>query len=134
MTIKSNRPRRRVLSTAATGLVLGLVILAVELRQGAPLPSALLGLAIVLGYTAVLVVFQARSETVSAMAGNPVDERWGLINSRALEVVATVAATVAVGGFLATAAVGVENWQFGVMAVAIGLSYLGGVVWFRRRY
>jgi hypothetical protein len=134
MTTRSASPRRRrALSTAVVGLVLGLVLVAVELWQGAPVWSAVLGFVIVAAYVAVLVVFQARSETISTLAGNPVDERWGLIHSRAMEVAATIGAAVAVIGFVATEAVGQDNWQFAVMAVVIGLGYLGGVVWYRRR-
>ena len=132
-TTKTKLPRRRSLSTVAAGLLGGVLIMAAALQQGAPIWSAVLGFAIVAGYAALLYVFQARNDTLGTLAGNPVDERWGLINSRAMEVAATCAAVVAVGGYIVTEFAGKDNWQFALMAVVVGLGYLAGVVWFRRR-
>ena len=132
-TTKTKLPRRRSLSTVAAGLLGGVLIMAAALQQGAPIWSAVLGFAIVAGYAALLYVFQARNDTLGTLAGNPVDERWGLINSRAMEVAATCAAGVAVGGYIVTEFAGKDNWQFALMAVVVGLGYLAGVVWFRRR-
>ena len=76
---------------------------------------------------------RSRDETIGTLAGNPVDERSGLIHSRAMEAAATCAAVVAVAGYIVTEFAGRDNWQFALMAVVVGLSYLAGVVWFRRR-
>jgi hypothetical protein len=111
----------------------GVLIMVAMLRQGAPIWSAVLGFAILAAYAALLFIFQARNDTIGTLAGNPVDERWGLIHSRAMELAATCAAVVAVGGYLVTEFAGRENWQFALMAVVVGLSYLAGVIWFRRR-
>ena len=132
-TTKTKRPRRRALSTVAVGLLGGVLIMVAVLRQGTPIWSAVLGFAILAGYAALLFIFQARNDTIGTLAGNPVDERWGLIQSRAMELAATCAAVVAVGGYLVTEFAGRDNWQFALMAVVVGLSYLAGVVWFRRR-
>ena len=132
-TTKTKLSRRRSLSTVAAGLLGGVLIMAAALKQGAPIWSAALGFALLAGYAALLYVFQARNDTLGTLAGNPVDERWGLINSRAMEVAATCAAVVAVGGYIVTEFAGKDNWQFALMAVVVGLGYLAGVVWFRRR-
>ena len=132
-TTKTKLSRRRSLSTVAAGLLGGVLIMAAALKQGAPIWSAALGFALLAGYAALLYVFQARNDTLGTLAGNPVDERWGLINSRAMEVAATCAAVVAVGGYIVTEFAGKDNWQFALMAVVVGLGYLAGVVWFQRR-
>jgi hypothetical protein len=121
------------MSTVLAGLAAGILIVVAVLKQGAPIWSAVLGFAILAGYVAVLFVFQARNDTVGTLAGNPADERWGVINSRAMELAATCAALAAVGGYIVTEFAGRENWQFASIAVVVGLSYLAGVVWFRRR-
>jgi hypothetical protein len=132
-TTKAKPPRRRARSTAAAGLVGGVLIMVAVLRQGAPIWSAVLGFAILAGYAALLFIFQARNDTIGTLAGNPVDERWSLINSRAMELTATCAAVVAVGGYLVTEFAGRDNWQFALIAVVVGLSYLAGVIWYGRR-
>ena len=132
-TTRAKPPRRRALSTVIAGLAAGVLIMVAVLKQGAPVWSAVLGFAILAGYVGLLFVFQARNETIGTLAGNPVDERWGLIHSRAMELAATCAALAAVGGYLVTEFIGRDNWQFALMAVVVGLSYLAGVVWFRRR-
>ena len=127
------RGRRRSLPTVAVGLLGGLLIAVGSLRQGAPIWSAVLGFAILAGYAGLLFVFQARDDTIGTLAGNPADERWSLIHSRAMELAATCAAVAAVGGYLVTEFAGKDNWQFALMAVVVGLSYLAGVIWFRVR-
>ena len=133
MTTTRTKPPRRALSTVVAGLAAGVLLLVAVLKQGAPIWSAVLGFAILTGYVGLLFVFQARNETIGTLAGNPVDERWSLIQSRAAELAATCAALAAVGGYIVTEFAGRDNWQFALMAVVVGLSYLAGVVWFRRR-
>jgi len=134
MSMKSGSPRRRrVLSTALVGLAIGMILIAVEVKQGAPISSAIGGSVILVVYAVALVAFQTRSETISTLAGNPVDERWGLIHARALGTAANIGAVVAIGGFVVMEAMGRDAWQFALMVCVIGLGYAGGVVWYRRR-
>lgn len=79
MTHISSR-RRRALATAFMGLALGGSLIAIEVWRGAPVQRAIGGLAILLAFAAVILIFQTRSETVSTLAGDPVDERWRLIS------------------------------------------------------
>jgi hypothetical protein len=133
METRARPPRRRALPTVVAGLAGGILIMVAVLRQGAPIWSAVLGFAVMVGYVGLLVVFQARHDTIGTLAGNPADERWGLISSRAMELAATCAAVVAVGGYVVTEFAGRDNWQFALMAVVVGVSYLAGVVWYRRQ-
>ena len=125
--------RRRALATGLVGLTVGGVLIAIELSQGASVGGAIGGFAILLAFAAVLVVFQMRSETVSTLAGDPVDERWKIINDKALVGAANVTAVVALVGFGACELAGRENWQFALIAIVVSLSYIAGLVWHRWR-
>lgn len=135
MTIKPRLSprRRRSLATALAGLVVGVALMAVSLSQGASFGAAIAGLAIVVAVVAVLLIFQYRSETVSTLAGDPVDERWKLINERALANTTNVSAVFGLAAYGIAQLSGRESWQFALMLVVIALSYIGGVVWFRRQ-
>lgn len=57
--------------------------------DGSP-SRALIDVAIVAGCTAAMAVFRARSETAGALAWGLVDERWQLINLRAMALAAQI--------------------------------------------
>ncbi len=109
------------------------LLIGIELSQGATLDRAAGGVAILFAYTGALWFFQTRSETVSTLAGQPVDERWQAINQRAGVAATTIAAIVALVGFGVMEYLGRESWQFGLMAGVIGFGYLAGVIWYRWR-
>ncbi len=89
--------------------------------------------AIVGGYTLVLALLRSRSETASALAGLPVDERWEKINLHALATAGLIAALVSLAGF-AVAEVTGHDWSgFAIVAGVIGISYVGGVIFYRWR-
>jgi arginine exporter protein ArgO len=125
--------RRRALATALVGLSVGAALIATEVWNGAPVTRAIGGLAFLLAFVTVLLVFQMRSETVSTLAGDPVDERWKIINDKALVGAANISAVVALAGFGISELMGRDNWQFALMAIVISLSYLAGLIWHRGR-
>jgi hypothetical protein len=90
-------------------------------------------MAILVGYTLVLMVFRGRSETASVLAGHPVDERWQAINLHAVAAAGMIGAFVALGGFIAAEETGHDWSGFAIVAAAIGAGYVGGVIWFRWR-
>ena len=115
------------------GLVVGLVLgLADLVATGSP-GRAVIDVAIVGGYTLVLAVFRSRSETASVLAGTPVDERWESINLHALATAGLIAAVVSLGGFVAAEMSGHDWSGFAIVAGAIGISYIGGVIFYRWR-
>jgi hypothetical protein len=128
----SSRKGRSLLAPA-TGLVIGAILIGIELSQGARLDRAMGGVAILFVYVAALWIFQNRSETVSALAGRPVDERWQEIHVRATATAATIGAIVALVGFGAMELAGRDNWQFALMAGVLGFGYIAGVAWNRWR-
>ena len=118
-----------VLVGLAVGGVLGLADLAANGSPG----RALIDVAIVGGYTLVLALLQSRSETASVLAGSPVDERWAAINLQALATAGLVAAVVSLGGFVLAEVTGHDWSGFAIVAGAIGIAYIGGVIWYRWR-
>lgn len=134
MTAPGGSPRKsRNLVVPATGVVIGAILIGIELSQGARLDRAAGGVAILFAYAGALWFFQTGSETVSTLAGQPVDERWQAINQRAGVAATTMAAIVALVGFGVMEYLGRESWQFGLMAGVIGFGYIAGVIWYRWR-
>ena len=113
------------------GAILGLAIAAAEAAAGLAPDRALTAFLIVTGYSLVIAALQGRSETASLLAGNPVDERWRLINERAAVFMALVGTAVSLGGFIAFEFTGRDATGFGIVASAMGLAYLAGVGWHR---
>ena len=132
-TTRLSSRRLRALATGLTGLTIGVVLIAIEISRGAPVERAIGGFAILLVFMAVLLIFQTRSETVSAVAGDPVDERWRIIHEKALGGAANITAVAALAGFGICEIMGRENWQFALMAIVVSLSYIVGLVWHRGR-
>ncbi len=117
----------------AVGFVLGILIAAAELgRNGSPWQAAL-AFAIVAGYALALRALQTRSDMASLLSGLPRDERWTSINLRALSLAAQVMAVVLVGAFLVTQFSGGDADTYARLGAIFGVSYLGGLVWYRRR-
>src|SRR5271157_3937272 len=115
------------------GLAFGGVMGAADLAANGSPGRAATDVAIMVGYTLLLTAFRSRSETISTLAGRPVDERWQAINLRALAAAGLLGAVVALGGFIVTEASGHDSSGFAIVAAAIGVSYIGGVVWYRWR-
>jgi hypothetical protein len=125
--------RNAPLMTAALGLVLGGSLIALEVLQGASWQGAIGGGLIIGAYAVGILVLSRRSETVRAVAGDPVDERWLSLNDKARSFSAGATAVFAVGGFAVTEAMGEQNWQFAAVAAFVGGSYLVGIIWYRWR-
>jgi hypothetical protein len=115
------------------GVAIGGALGVADLLGSGSWGRALADVAIVAGYTSVLTVFRTRSETASALAGIPVDERWQAINLHALAAAGMVAAFVAMGGFAVAVATGHDWFGFAIVAGTVGISYIGGVIWYRFR-
>ncbi|MBI2763759.1 MAG: hypothetical protein HYX54_08440 [Chloroflexi bacterium] len=65
------------------GILIGLALGATELATGEPNSRAALSTAIPIAYAVLVTVVGRRSETVSVLAGRPVDERWEHVNLEA---------------------------------------------------
>lgn len=116
----------------AFGLFLGVLLFAASTIGGQPVLG--LGMFAVMAiYSAILVVFGGRSETIAVLGGRPADERLASFNILATAVAGTVAIVVAIAGFLWSIAHGQSGNDFAVVAAASGIGYLGAILWFRWR-
>jgi hypothetical protein len=116
----------------AFGLLMGVLLFAASAVGGQPIVG--LGMfAIMALYSAVLLVFGGRSETIGVLGGRPADERLASFNILATAVAGTVAIIVAIVGFLWSIAHGQSGSDFALVAAAAGIGYLVAILWFRWR-
>ena len=93
-----------------------------------------ISVAIILAWSILVTVLGRRSETVSVLAGRPVDERWEHINLEACAYALAVSAVVVLAAFVVADATG-GDWQpYGFMGVVIAVSYLGSLLVLRTRH
>ncbi len=115
------------------GVVVGAVMFGAQLAAGASAPEAALTFAIVAGYALVVATLQSRSETIRALAGRPIDERWALIHERALALTANVGIAVSLLGFLVAEIMHRDAGPYALVAAVMGLSYIAGIVVYQSR-
>jgi hypothetical protein len=114
------------------GLLLGVLLFAASAIGG----QSILGLgmfAVMAIYSAVVIVFGGRNETIGVLGGRPADERLAGFDLAATAVAGTVATLVALGGFLWQISHGANGSDFALVAAAAGIGYLGALLWFRWR-
>lgn len=124
---------RRHWVVPGVAVALGLVLCAAQAVRG-EIRDGLTSLAILTGYAAVLALLAGRSETVSLLRGDSVDERAALIQQRALAFTGNVLVTVLVGGFLVQVARGsgdIGTWA--ALCAVGGVSFAGALAVLRRR-
>ncbi len=106
----------------------GALMAAGVLISGASALQAAMSMAIVIGYAMVVTTIGRRSETASALAGRPVDERWEHIDLEACAYALGISTIVVLAAFVVTQASG-GAWQpYALIAAVLGLSYVGSVV------
>jgi hypothetical protein len=116
------------------GLVIGFVMAAAEIAGGGSPAQAALVLAIVAVYAVAVTILGRRSETASALAGRPVDERWEHINMEACVWAFGISAIVVLGAFIVVDATG-GAWQpYAFVGVVMAISYLGSLLLVRARH
>lgn len=114
------------------GLAMGAAMFGASALGGQPWAG--LGMfAVMAAYSAALVVFGDRSETIGVLGGRPVDERFASFNLFATAVAGTVAVVVAIVGFLWSIARGESGNDFALVAIAAGIAYLAAILWLRWR-
>ena len=116
------------------GIVAGLVIGLAELVRGATSWQALLATAIPIAYAAVVTLIGRRSETVSVLAGRPVDERWEHINLEATAWSLGLSAIVVLGAFVVADASGRDWLPYAFIASVMAVSYVGALAILRLRH
>jgi hypothetical protein len=116
----------------ATGLLLGALLFAASAVGGQPAIG--LGVfAIMAIYSAVLLAFGGRSETIGVLGGRPADERLASFDILATAAAGIVAVLVAIVGFLWQIAHGQSGSDFALVAATAGIAYVLALLWFRLR-
>ncbi len=113
--------------------LLGGVLSLAEIAAGSGSAVAATSFVIVVMYAFIVTSLERRSETMSALAGRPVDERWKFINEHALAFSAQIGTATALIGFTVTELQHRDSWQFATVAAVMGLSYIGGILLYRWR-
>lgn len=116
------------------GITVGLIIGLAELARGAPPPRALISVAIPIAYASLVTLIGRRSETVSVLAGRPVDERWEHINLEATAWSLGVSAVVVLGAFVVADASGWDRSPYAFMGAIMAASYIAALAILRWRH
>ncbi len=115
------------------GVIVGLIIGLAELAGGAPPSRVLVSMAIPVAYASLVTLIGRRSETVSVLAGRPVDERWEHINLEATAWSLGVSAIVVLGAFVVADASGRDWLPYVFIGAVMAVSYIGAVAILRWR-
>lgn len=118
----------------AFGTLIAVVFAAAELAGGGSALRAGVSAAVILAWAVLVTILGRRSETMSVLAGRPVDERWEHINLEASAYALGVTGLVSLGAFVIADASG-GDWQpYAFIASVIAVSYLGSLVVVRARH
>lgn len=117
----------------AVGLIVGLVMGASEVAAGGSPIQILLGGGIPIAYAIVVTLIAPRSETVSVLAGRPVDERWMQFNLTASTWAFGVSAIVVLAAFVVVQASGGDDLPYAFIAMVMAVAYFGSLVVIRLR-
>jgi hypothetical protein len=132
MTNQGESIMTRRLAVPVTAVVLGAAAWAAQAMGGDVLGGAV-SFAIMAAYGLVVLVFSSRSDIAGVLAGNPPDERYRVIDERALAAAGLVLIVYVIGGFLWEQAHGRGGMPYTLMGAVAGLTYLGYVVYARFR-
>lgn len=117
----------------AIGLVIGLVFGASEVAAGGSPARILLAAGIPIAYAVVVTLLGRRSETVSVLAGRPVDERWEHFNLEASAWALGVSAIVVLAAFVLVQATGGDYLPYAFIAAVMAVAYIGSLILIRLR-
>jgi predicted membrane protein DUF2178 len=116
------------------GIGVAIVLLAADVAAGSSLPKMLLSPAIVLAYAVAVTWLARRSETMSVLAGRPIDERWEHINLEASAWALGVSAIVILAAFV-VAQLTARDWApYAFIGAVMAASYIGSLVLVRLRH
>jgi hypothetical protein len=117
--------------TPATGVAIGLVYLIAFSIGGQP-GNGLIGLIIMVTFSAAIALIGLRSETVRGLLDHR-DERLAGIDLRATAVTAVVMILAVLAGFVIEVARGHDGAPYALIGAVGGLTYLAAVGYFRVR-
>jgi hypothetical protein len=125
------RASRKYLATPIFGAAMGVVYLVAFLVAGDPL-DGVLGFAVMIAFSAALLLARRRSETVRGLLDHR-DERISAIDLRATAVTALALIVVVLVAFVIQIARGQSGWPYSMLGFVGGLTYVGSVIVLRIR-
>ena len=115
------------------GIVVGLIFGVAGLAGGAPPSRVLLSMAVPIAYASLVTLIGRRSETVSVLAGRPVDERWEHINLEASAWALGVTAIVILAAVVVADASHGDWTPYAFMGAVMAVTYAGSLTVIRLR-
>jgi hypothetical protein len=115
------------------GVLIGVVIGGAELISGGATWRVLLSGAIPIAYALVVTLVGRRSETVSVLAGRPVDERWQHMNLEASTLAFGLTAIVALAAFVVAQTTHGDWGPYAFLCAVMALAYAGSLAVLRLR-
>ena len=115
------------------GTLIGVVIGGAELIGGGATWRVVVSAAIPIAYAVIVTLVGRRSETVSVLAGRPVDERWQHMNLEASTLAFGVTAIVALAAFVSAQATRGEWQPYALMCAVMAIAYMGSLILLRLR-
>jgi hypothetical protein len=127
----TTKTSRKYLATPIFGAAMGVVYLVAFLVAGNPV-DGVLGFAVMVAFSAALLLASRRSETVKGLLDHR-DERISAIDVRATAVTALVMITVVIVAFVVQISRGQSGWPYSMLGFVGGLSYVAAVIVLRIR-
>ncbi|HEY6636068.1 MAG TPA: hypothetical protein VIZ61_00160 [Solirubrobacterales bacterium] len=112
-------------------LFLGIVI-STAMAIGGNLTIALVTLGLFVAFSA-LFYFGARNETIGGLAEPGRDERWAMINQRAMAFAGTVLVLILIGGWVVELANGNDGSPYSEVFAGGTIAYFAAALWLRFR-
>jgi hypothetical protein len=101
---------------------------------GGHVGNAFVSLGVFVAFAAFLYVgFGAGNETISGLAAPRRDERWAMINQKALAFAGTVLVLILVGGWLVELANGDDGSPYSLIMGGGVVAYFAAALWLRAR-
>ena len=118
-------------ATPTVGVVIGLIYLIGFSIGGSP-GQGLIGLALMISFSVVLLLAGRRSETIRGLLDHR-DERIAGIDLRATAFTALAMIVAILAGFVGAIARGHSGWPYDMIGAVGGLAYIASVIYYRIR-
>lgn len=119
--------------TLMAGLVIGPIMAGASLAGGGSAVGAVVSLAIVWGYAAVVTILGRRGDTFAILAGTPDDERGARLNEMAATWAFGITAIAALVGVIVSQATSGTWAPYALMCVVMAVAYAGSLLVLRAR-
>jgi hypothetical protein len=113
-------------------LILGVLFFTAS-AIGGDLTNAFVSLGAFVAFAAVFYFGRARNETLGGLAAPQRDERWAMINQRALAFAGTIVVLIVIGGWLYELANGDDGSPYAEVMGGAVVAYFAAALWLRFR-